>query len=40
MKTMSLTNLIYEMLVEAAKKRRLKPIDLLSQLITQEYNRK
>jgi hypothetical protein len=40
MKNLQLTNLVYEMLIEVSKRRRMKPIDLITQIIETEYNKK
>lgn len=40
MKNIQVSNLIYEMLIEISKKKRVKPNELISKLIEKEYNQK
>ncbi len=40
MKSLQIANLLYEMLIEASKRRKLKPAELIEQLIETEFNKK
>jgi len=40
MKSIQLSNLTYEMLLEISKRKRVKPLDFIAQLIEKEYNTK
>jgi hypothetical protein len=40
MKNLQLSNLSYEMLIEISKRKRVKPVDFIIQLIEKEYKSK
>jgi hypothetical protein len=40
MKNLQVSNLAYEMLIEISKRKRIKPVDFITQLIEKEYNSK
>jgi hypothetical protein len=40
MKNIQISKLTYEMLIEVSKRKRVKPVDFIAQLIEKEYNSK